>query len=85
MPIRIMGVTEARQGLTELVRNLDDPVYVTVHGKPRAVIVSYDTFEALLEKVEELEDSLDVLKRRGEPETDWEEFEAELAGVSASG
>lgn len=78
MPTKIMNVSEARQNFTHLVRKLDDPIYVTVYGKPRAVIVSYDTYEALLERVEELEDSLAVLMRREEPATDWEEFEAEL-------
>lgn len=81
MSTRIMNVTEVRQRFTELVRDLAEPIYVTVYGKPQAVIVRYDTYEALLEKIEDLEDSLDVLARRGEPEVDWEEFEAELGCV----
>jgi hypothetical protein len=36
-----------------------------------------------LERLEELQDSVDVLKRRGEPTMDWEEFEAEMIGVPA--
>lgn len=81
MAIRIINISEARQRFTELVRNLDDPLYITVYGKPRAVVVSYKTYEALLEKIEELEDSLDVLARRDEPTTDWEEVEAKLGQV----
>jgi len=79
MATRIMSITDARQKITELVRDLDDPVYITVFGSPQAVLVRYDIYEALLEKVEDLQDSLDVLERRGEPTRDWEEIEAELA------
>jgi len=79
MATRIMSITDARQKITELVRDLDDPVYITVFGSPQAVLVRYDVYEALLEKVEDLQDSLDVLERRGEPARDWEEIEAELA------
>ncbi len=82
MTTKIVNVSEARQRFTELVRNLDDPLYITVYGKPQAVVVSYETYEALLEKLEELEDSLDVLTRRDEPTTDWEEFEAKLGQAS---
>lgn len=81
MSTRIMNVTEARQRFTELVRDLAEPVYVTVYGKPQAVIVRYDTYEALLEKIEDLEDSLDVIERRDESSVDWEELEAELGRV----
>ncbi|MFQ5796198.1 MAG: type II toxin-antitoxin system Phd/YefM family antitoxin [Candidatus Bipolaricaulia bacterium] len=77
MATRITNVSEAREHLTELVRNLDDPIYITVYGKPQAVIVRYDIYESLLEKIEELEDSLDVLTRRNEPDTAWEELETE--------
>jgi prevent-host-death family protein len=78
-----MNITDARQRFTELIRDLSDPIYVTIYGDPKAVIVRYDTYEALLERLEELQDSVDVLKRRGEPTMDWEEFEAEMIGVPA--
>ena len=83
MPTRILNVSEVRQRFTDLVRKLDDPIYVTVYGKPQAVVVRYDTYEAMLERIEELEDSLAVLMRREEPATDWEGFEAELDAISA--
>jgi prevent-host-death family protein len=78
----IINITEARQRFTDLVRELgESPVYVTVHGKPRAVVVRYDVFEALLEKIEDLEDNLDVLARRGGPVRDFEEAMAEIERV----
>ncbi len=84
MATKIIPVSEARQRFTELVRDLDGtPLYVTLHGKPRAVLIRYDVFEALLEKVEDLQDSLDVLRRRGEPTRDFKDVMAELeSGVS---
>lgn len=69
----IINITKARQQFTDLVRELDsEPVYVTVHGKPKAVVVRYDVFETLLEKVEDLEDSLDALTQREELARDLE-------------
>ena len=76
---RIMNVTRARQQFTNVVRTLDEePVYLTVRGEPKAVLVRYDVFEALLEKIEDLEDSLTVLERRGGPTRDLDEIIAEL-------
>ena len=54
MPTKILNVTEVRQQFSQLVRALDDPIYVTVYGKPQAVVLSYDTYEAMVEKIEGL-------------------------------
>jgi len=55
MPTRILNVTEVRQQFSQLVRALDDPIYVTVYGRPQAVVLSYDTYEAMIEKIEGLQ------------------------------
>lgn len=55
MPTKILNVTEVRQQFSQLVRALDDPIYVTVYGKPQAVVLSYDTYEAMIEKIEGLQ------------------------------
>ena len=34
------------------------PLYVTQHGKPKAVLPRYDEYQALLKKLEDLEDLL---------------------------
>lgn len=47
MDVRIMPVSEAKAHLTELVRDSRDTV-LTRHGRPAAVIVSYERYEALL-------------------------------------
>lgn len=82
---RIMNVTRARMKLTELVRELDiEPIYLTVYGEPKAVLVRYDVFEGLLEKIEDLEDSLTVIERRGGPTRDFDEVMAELEDAISS-
>jgi prevent-host-death family protein len=55
MPTKILNVTEVRQQFSQLVRALDEPIYVTVYGKPQAVVLSYDTYEAMIEKIEGLQ------------------------------
>ena len=80
MGITIMNVTEARQRFTELVRELISPVYVTVYGTPQAVIVQYATYEALLEKIEDLEDTLALYQREGEERIPLEAYLAEREG-----
>jgi len=80
--MEVATVTQARQRLTELVRSLEQPVIITVYGEPRAVLLKYDLYQALLEKIEDLGDSLAVLERRGSPTRDFDEVMAELEGVS---
>ncbi len=62
MTTRIVTVSELKIKLGTLMAELEEqgvPLYVTQHGKPRAVLASYDEYEALLKKVEDLEDLLD--------------------------
>ena len=44
------------------------PVYVIQHGKPKAVLVKYEEYEALLEKVEDLEDMVAMREALSSPE-----------------
>lgn len=47
---KIVNVTEARRRLTSLVRELGkaETVYLTVYGKPQAVLLRFDTFVELV-------------------------------------
>ncbi len=61
MTTRIVTVSELKTKLGALMAELETqrvPFYVTQHGKPKAVLTSYDEYEALLQKLEDLEDLL---------------------------
>jgi len=61
MSTRIVTVSELKVKLGALMAELEQqgmPLYVTQYGKPKAVIARYDEYEALLRKIEDLEDIL---------------------------
>jgi len=64
MPVKILNVTEVRQNFSNLVQTLDDPIYVTVYGKPRAVMLSYDGYESLLKHIATQQDSRNRTDKR---------------------
>jgi prevent-host-death family protein len=67
---RIMGVTQARHNLAELVNQADEhgePTYITHFSEPRAVLLGYQAFEQLLERLEDLEDMVAIYSGREEP------------------
>ena len=71
MPARIVTVSELKVKLGALMAELEGqglPLYVTQHGKPKAVLTSYDEYEALLKKVEDLEDILAMKESLSAPE-----------------
>ena len=71
MPTRIVTVSELKVKLGALMAELEAqgiPLYVTQHGKPKAVLARYDEYEALLKKVEDLEDILVMKESLSVPE-----------------
>jgi len=61
MTTRIVTVSELKVKLGALMAELEEqgvPLYVTQHGKPKAVLARYDEYEALLRKLEDMEDFL---------------------------
>ena len=61
MATRIVTVSELKVKLGALMAELEEqgvPLYVTRHGKPKAVLARYDEYEALLRKLEDVEDLL---------------------------
>jgi len=61
MATRIVTVSELKVKLGALMAELEEqgvPLYVTQHGKPKAVLARYDEYEALLRKLEDVEDLL---------------------------
>ena len=71
MPTRIVTVSELKVRLGALMAELEGqgiPLYVTRHGKPKAVLARYDEYEALTKKVEDLEDLLVMKESLSVPE-----------------
>jgi prevent-host-death family protein len=71
MPTRIVTVSELKVKLGALMAELEQqgvPLYVTQYGKPKAVIARYDEYEALLRKIEDLEDMLAMKESLSAPE-----------------
>ena len=61
MTIKIVTVSELKTNLARIVAQLEadgTPLYVTLHGKPKAVLVQFQEYEALLGKLDDLEDAL---------------------------
>lgn len=71
MATKIVTVSELKTNLATVMAQLEAkgvPVYVTQHGKPKAVLVSYLDYEALLEKLDDLEDVLAMKEAMESPE-----------------
>ena len=71
MPTHIVTVSELKIKLGALMAGLEErgiPLYVTHHGKPKAVLARYDEYEALTKKVEDLEDLLVMKESLSAPE-----------------
>ena len=71
MATRIVTVSELKARLGVLMAELEKkgvPLYVTQHGKPKAVLARYDEYEALLQKLEDVEDLLAMKEALAAPE-----------------
>ncbi|MFQ6058559.1 MAG: type II toxin-antitoxin system Phd/YefM family antitoxin [Anaerolineae bacterium] len=83
MATKIMSATKVRRNFTQVVEALGTeggPLYITHRGEPTAVLVGYKTFEALIEKLEDLSDIVEIYEAQGEPARPLEEVMAEMAG-----
>ena len=85
MPTRIVTISELKVRLGALMAELEGqgiPLYVTQHGKPKAVLARYDEYEALTKKVEDLEDLLVMKESLSVPEDEavgLEDYERQRA------
>lgn len=71
MATRIVTVSELKVKLGVLMAELEEqgvPLYVTQHGKPKAVLARYDEYEALLRKLEDMEDLLAMKESLAAPD-----------------
>ena len=90
MTTRIVTVSELKVKLGALMAELDSfgvPLYITQYGKPKAVLTRYDEYEALVKKVEDLEDILAMKESLSAPEEEaigLEDYERQRAAHARS-
>lgn len=85
MTTRIVTVSELKTRLGALMSELEEqgiPMFVTQHGKPKAVLTRFDEYEALMKKLEDFEDLLAMKESLAAPEAEaisLDEYERERA------
>lgn len=85
MGVKIVTVSELKAKLASVVAQLETdgiPLYVTQYGKPKAVLVHYGVYEALRDRLDDLEDVLamrDAMLRPGAEAVSLDEFENKRA------
>ena len=58
--LKTTNVTKLRSDLSSYLKDLDDgPVLILSHSRPTAVLIEAEMFDALVEKIELLEDIID--------------------------
>ena len=73
MATKIVTVSEMKANLARVMAQLATdaaPIYVTQHGKPKAVLMNYQEYEALREKLEDLEDALAMEQALASPDAE---------------
>lgn len=69
--MKLIPVSEAKARLTELVKtSKGEDVVLLRYGKPAAVLMSTERFDALMERLEDLEDSVELFNAADEPTED---------------
>ena len=81
--IKSISISEARPKLTHLVDDVSkggDPCFIIANSEIKAVLLGIDEYNALRERLEDLEDTVDVLKAEleGEPTITFEEHREKI-------
>ncbi len=82
--VKAVSITEARPKLTHLVNEVaegGEPYLIVANSQVKAVIMGLDEYNSLLDRLEDLEDSNDILKAKlaNEPTIPFEDYLKERA------
>ncbi len=81
--IKSISISEARPKLTHLVDDVSrggEPCFIIANSEIKAVLMGIDEYNALREQLEDLEDTVDILKAEleGEPTMSFEEHKEKI-------
>jgi len=76
--MKSISVSQARAQLANLIEQVEggEPCFLVSRSRVRAVLMGIPQYDALLERLEDLEDSLEILRAKveGEPSRPLEEY-----------
>ena len=81
MTVTIVPVSDLRREAARLLEQTNEsaePVYITQHGRPKAVLLGYTAFEHLMEQLQDLSDMVSIRERSNEPARPFSEFLQEI-------
>jgi len=82
MAVTIIPISDLRRNAARLLKYTDEsaePVYITQHGRPKAVLLSYTAYERLMAQLEDLADLDSIRERADEPARPFTEFLQEIS------
>lgn len=74
---RILPVSDLKRNTRsalETVNSTREALYITHHGRPKAVLLSYEAYEELLARLEDLADLASLRESAAEPSRPFDEF-----------
>ena len=77
MATRIMPVSDLRKNARsalEIVNSTHEALFITHHGRPKAVLLSYEAYEELMARLEDLSDLASLREAATEPSRPFDEF-----------
>ena len=81
MSTKILPISDLRRQANEVinsVRETNDAVYITQHGRPVVVLVDYERYEQLQQDLEDLTDQLSLEVAVTEPTRPYVDFMTEM-------
>ena len=82
MAATTVSVSDLRRDTARLLQcagESDEPVYITQHGRPKAVLLGYQVYERLMAQLEDLADLDSLRERADEPTCPFAEFLQEIS------